>query len=176
MYARRARENWDVQAAPPATGGDRASQVSLSRGLDGQLQAHRGDESAAVWVCRSFPWSEPTRFISLRDEDEKEFALVRNPNELDPASRRELEQALAQAGFVLEITRVISVEEEVEIRSWVVDTAQGRRHFQTRRDDWPWEVPGGGLLIRDVAGDLFLVAKPSNLDAQSRDALWAFID
>ena len=71
---------------------------------------------------------------------------------------------------------ITTFEEEVEIRSWVVDTLQGRRHFQTKRDNWPWEVPGGGLLIRDVAGDLFLVAKPAKLDAQSRSALWAFID
>ena len=176
MYARHVRENGESQAVTPATGSPRESRLSLSRGLDGQLQAHRAGLSAPVWVCRSFPWSEPTRFISLRDADEKEFALVRDPAELDPASRRELEQALAQAGFVLEITRVLSVEEEVEIRSWVVDTLQGRRHFQTKRDDWPWEVPGGGLLIRDVAGDLFLVAKPANLDTQSRSALWAFID
>ena len=177
MYARRARDSWDAQAATASsTVQSRERPLSLSRSVDGQLRAHLGGESAPVWVCRSFPWSEPTRFISLRDADEKEFALVRDPSELDAASRRELERALAQAGFVLEITRVLSVEEEVEIRSWIVDTVQGRRHFQTRRDDWPWEVPGGGLLIRDVAGDLFLVAKPANLDSKSRDALWAFID
>ncbi len=173
MYAKSQRRNGSIDAAPRLTAG---RGLSLSRGLDGQLWARQGGKSCAVWVCRSFPWSEPTRFISLRDEDEKEFALVRDPSELDTASRRELEGALAQAGFVLEITRVHSVEEEVEIRCWVVDTVQGPRRFQTRRDDWPWEAPGGGLLIRDVADDLFLVPKPGSLDARSREALWAFVD
>ena len=176
MHARSARQYGSVPATELCEPMPRKQRLSLSRGIDGQLWAHRDGETRAVWVCRSFPWSEPTRFISLRDEDEKEFALVRNPGDLDAASRRELEQALAQAGFVLEITRVLSAEEEVEIRSWIVDTVQGHRRFQTRRDDWPWEVPGGGLLIRDVGGDLFLVPKPENLDAQSRKALWAFID
>jgi len=176
MYATRTQSDRPIVAAASAEPVPLGRGLSLSRGVDGQLRAHQGGESCAVWVCRSFPWSEPTRFISLRDEDEKEFAMVRDPSDLDAASRCELERALAQAGFVLEITRVLRVEEEVEIRSWVVDTVQGRRHFQTRRDDWPQEVPGGGLLIRDVAGDLFLVAKPGNLDAHSRKALWAFID
>ena len=32
------------------------------------------------------------------------------------------------------------------------------RTFQTRLDHWPCELPGGGLLIRDVAGDLYYIA------------------
>jgi hypothetical protein len=31
--------------------------------------------------------------------------------------------------------------------------------FQTPRDEWPREVPGGGLLIRDVAGELYFIAR-----------------
>jgi hypothetical protein len=37
-------------------------------------------------------------------------------------------------------------------------------------------VPGGGLLIRDVAGDLYHVPDPSDLDRKSRELLWAFVD
>ncbi len=38
------------------------------------------------------------------------------------------------------------------------------------------EVPGGGIVIRDVAGDLYHVADPEKLDAKSRTWLWAFVD
>ena len=31
----------------------------------------------------------------------------------------------------------MSVEEEVEIRQWAVETTNGRRMFQTHLDDWP---------------------------------------
>jgi hypothetical protein len=68
------------------------------------------------------------------------------------------------------------VEEEVEIRVWRVRTRQGARRFQTRRDDWPRTLPGGGLLIRDVAGDLFHVPDPDALDRTSQERLWAFVD
>lgn len=143
---------------------------------DGRLFAQRDAEQCAVSVRRCFPWSEPGRFISLRDKDDKEFALVSDLSELDAGSRRALEAALAEAGLVLEIVRILRIEEEVEIRDWRVETRQGPRAFQTRLDDWPRQIPGGGVLIRDVAGDLYRVNDPATLDKRSRDLLWVFAD
>lgn len=150
--------------------------LTVERRPDGQLWARRGDEARAVWVRRCFPWSEPGRFVSLLDAETSEFALVPDVRALEPASREALEGALAEAGFVLEIERIEEVEEEVEIRTWRVETRQGPRSFQTRLDDWPREVPGGGYLIRDVAGDLYHVASPEALDDTSRKLLWAYVE
>ena len=149
--------------------------LRIERRADGQLWAELDGESRPVWVRRCFPWSEPTRFISLLDDGKKEVALVPDIGQLDPGSREALEAALAEAGFVLEIERIEAVEEEVEIRTWSVLTRQGPRSFQTRRDDWPREVPGGGYLIRDVAGDLYYVSDPRALDPKSAELLWAFV-
>src|SRR5436190_24161452 len=113
---------------------------------------------------------------ALRDDDEEEFALVADVSELDALSRRVLEEALVAAGFVFEVTRVIAIDEEVEIRHWRVETRQGARTFQTRLDDWPRLLPHGGLLVRDVAGDLYHLADPKALDKRSRALLWAFVD
>lgn len=148
----------------------------LERRVDGQLWAERRGVARPVWVRRCFPWSQPSRFVSLRDHEKDEFALIRSLDDLDPASRAVLEAALIEAGFVLDIRRVLAVDEEVEIRNWRVETVQGTRTFQTRLDDWPRDTPGGGLLIRDVAGDLYHVADPSALDEASRRLLWAFLD
>ena len=150
--------------------------LTLERRADGRLWALRGDVERAVWVRRCFPWSEPTRFVSLRDDEEHEFALVRDPAELGPSSRRVLEEAMVAAGFVFEIIGVMGIEEEVGIRHWRVETQQGARSFQTRLDAWPRLLPHGGLLIRDVAGDLYHVADPGALNKQSRALLWAFVD
>src|SRR6058998_2786508 len=151
-------------------------ELILERRADGRVWAVRDGTERAVWVRRCFPWSEPARFVSLRDDEEREFALVRDPAELDPASRRVLEEALVAAGFVFEVTRVVAIDEEVEIRHWRVETRQGSRLFQTRLDDWPRLLPHGGLLVRDVAGDLYLLADPQALDKHSRALLWAFVD
>ena len=134
------------------------------------------DPTVPVRVRQCFPWSEPHRHLSLRDDTDREVALVEDPQLLTDSSRTAIEQALAIAGFVLDVTRVVSIEEEVEIRTWAVETTQGDRSFQTHLDDWPRPLPGGALLIRDVAGDLYRLGQPDKLDRQSRDLLWAFVD
>ena len=150
--------------------------LTLERRADGQLWATLDGAETAVRVHRCFPWSEPARFLSLRDADDEELALVATLDELEAESRRVLESAMLEAGFVLEVERVVEVDEEVEIRTWKVETRQGPRSFQTRLDDWPTDLPGGGILIRDVAGDLYHIRDPRGLDARSRGWLWAFVD
>lgn len=151
-------------------------ELRLERRADGQLWAEQGGDAKAVRVRRCFPWSAPGRFLSLRDTDDEEFALIRTIDDLGGHSRRALADAVAEAGFVLEVTGISEVEEEVEIRRWKVETKQGPRSFQTRLDDWPSDVPGGGIVIRDVAGDLYHVADPESMDQATRKWLWAFVD
>ena len=159
-------------------GGTRNStgELRLEWRSDGSLWALRGNEERAVAVRRCFPWSEPARYLSLRDSEEEEFAVVRDPADLDARSRAALEMALAVAGFVFAVTRLLEIDEEVEIRHWRVETRQGPRTFQTRLDDWPRMLPHGGLLIRDLAGDLYHLPDLATLDRRSRDLLWAFVD
>lgn len=152
------------------------AELLLERRSDGQLWARWNGAEAPVRVHRCFPWSEPGRFLSLRDTDDEEFALVHALEDLESESRTVLEEAIAEAGFVLDVTRITEVDEEIEIRTWKVETRQGARSFQTRLDDWPSDVPGGGIIIRDVAGDLYHVADPAGMDEASRRWLWAFVD
>lgn len=154
---------------------DTEEALRLERRRDGRLWATRKGEERPVRVRRLFPWSEQDRHVSLRDDANREFALVGPDDDMDPRSRAVLEEATVAAGFVLEVTGVRALDEEVEIRVWTVDTRQGPRTFQTHLDDWPRDVPGGGLLIRDVAGDLYHVAEPEAMDRTSRELLWAFV-
>ncbi len=149
--------------------------IRLRSAPDGRLIALTERGSVTVRVRQCFPWSEPHRHLSLRDGEEREVALVDDPASLSAASREALERALAEAGFVLEVNRVVSIDEEVEIRQWEVETRHGRRSFQTHLDEWPRQLPGGGLLIRDVAGDLYRLTV-TGLDKKSRELLWAFVD
>ena len=155
---------------------ERSDEPVLRSSGDGRLFAIVDGEAVAVRLRQCFPWSEPHRHLSLRDEDDEEVALVEDPATLAPESRRALEQGLADAGFVLEVVRVLSIDEEVEIRQWKVETKHGPRSFQTHLDDWPRTLPLGGLLIRDVAGDLYLLAAPGEMDRRSKELLWAFVD
>ena len=71
---------------------------------------------------------------------------------------------------------VVPTEDEIEIRTFHVRTRQGPRRFQTLRDEWPRPMPDGGILLRDVAGDLYLVRDPAQLDRASRAHLWPLLD
>ena len=153
-----------------------AEELPLRTAGDGRLVAIVNGNAIPVRLRQCFPWSEPARQLSLRDDDDREVALVEDPDALPEESRRALDLALADAGFVLEVVRVISIEEEVEIRQWTVETAHGRRSFQTHLDNWPRALPMGGLLIRDVAGDLYRLVAPGAMDRRSRELLWAFVD
>lgn len=167
-------------SSPPARSAGAATErpkcdLELEKRADGRLWASRNGSHGPVAIRRLFPWSGEGEHVSLRDGENREFALVTEPEGLDDGSREALEDAARLAGFVLEVTRVLEIEEEVEIRVWRVETRQGPRVFQTRLDDWPRELPHGGILIRDVAGDLYYVADPQTLDGRSRDLLWAFV-
>ncbi|MBV9879058.1 MAG: DUF1854 domain-containing protein [Gemmatirosa sp.] len=152
------------------------NELALRTAGDGHLVAEIDGAAVTVRVRQCFPWSEPCRHLSLRDGEDREVALVEDPARLPPGSRAALEQALAEAGFVLQVTQVRSIDEEVEIRHWHVETAQGARSFQTRLDEWPLALPDGALLIRDVAGDLYRLPAPAEMDRASRALLWAFVD
>jgi len=157
--------------SPPA--GD--NELTLAS-TDGRLVIIVDGRSIPVSVRQCFPWSEPGKHLSLRDEEEEEVALVEDPAMLTTESRQALEIALAEAGYVIAVTRVVEIDEEVEIRQWTVETRDGRRFFQTHLDDWPRVLPMGGLLIRDVSGDLYRLPDPARLDRRSRELLWAFVD
>ncbi|NIA14305.1 MAG: DUF1854 domain-containing protein [Nitrospiraceae bacterium] len=152
------------------------ARIQVGRDADGQFRARWDGHSAVVRVTRCFPWTDAGRHISLRDDDDDEVALVTQLDELDDESRTMVERALAEAAFVLEITRVDALDEEFEIRQWKVQTKQGARTFQTRRDEWPRRVGDHGLLVREVAGDLFYIDNPEALDSASRRLLSVFLD
>ena len=152
------------------------SGIILEHTGDGRLMLTVDGLPVPVRVRECFPWSDPGKHVSLRNEDEEELALVDDPATLGAESRRALELALAEAGFVIEVVRVVEIEEEIEIRQWTVETGYGTRHFQTHLDDWPRVLPMGGLLIRDVGGDLYRLPDPARLDRRSRELLWAFVD
>lgn len=153
-----------------------AEKPCLRRGAGGLLEVVRKDKRTPVKVCQSFPWTHPGRFLSLRDSEGKEKAFINNIEDLDAESQAALFEELTDARFVLEVTRILSIELEYEINNWTIETRQGARTFQTKKDAFPWEAPNGGYLLRDVAGDLYFIRDPEQMDDKSQRLLWAWVD
>ncbi len=150
--------------------------LALRYGEDGRLLLQNGEQWISVMLRACFPWSNPHEFISLRDDENVEHALIRSPADLEGDSREALLHAMAVAGFAFEITRVEAIDKDFELRVWKVDTRQGPRRFATKLEDWPRRLASGQILIEDLAGDLFVIQDESTLDRRSRKLIWAFVE
>lgn len=151
-------------------------QPTLHRAENGRLLLERDDGRVPVEIRRCFPWAEPNRWLSLRDKEGVELSMVRDLGELDPASRALMEEELRDSGHTFEITGVRVCRKELELRCWEVDTAQGPRAFQTELDEWPRSLPNGGILIRDICGDLYTIPDPSKLAPAGRVMVEALME
>lgn len=155
-----------LQQTPPSP--------TLRRDPDGRLILHHEGKRQAVAARPCFPWTEPNRHISLRDEENKELGHVESLSTLEEESRSALEKTLIEARFSFRIERILSVRKDFEIRVWEVLTAQGERTLLTKWDDFPHRLEEGRFLLKDLSGDLYVIPDPTTLDKHSRQLLWAF--
>lgn len=153
-----------------------AAELVLRREEDGRLVLLRGEERIAVTARPCFPWSHPREYLSLRDKENKEAALVRSIDVLDEPSAEAVKASLAESSFTIEVTAIRKAEKDYELRVWEVETADGVRQFQQELEDWPQNLPDGSVVIQDLAGDLYRIADPAKLDKASAKILWAFVD
>lgn len=151
------------------------ARLRLARQADGRYRAHWDGHSVLVQVISCFPWTAPGAYISLRDVHDREVALVPSLADLDPDSAAVLQQALRESAFAFQITGVQQVRKAFEIRHWEVTCAEGPRRFQTKVDDFPEALAPHGLLITDVAGDVYVVPDWTALDKRSRKQLALFV-
>jgi hypothetical protein len=153
------------------------TETPVLRWTDDERLELRGENGfVAVAPKANFPWTRPREFLSLRDREGKELALVEDPSALDETSRAALERSLEASGFTLRVTAIVKSEEDGDLRVWEVRTENGPRIFQTKLDEWPRTLPDGRVLIPDVAGDLYEIRDAKALDAASRRILWALAD
>ena len=134
-----------------------------------------GDRSVlSVSVLRSFPLSEPQRFLSVRDGGGKEVGVLIDPGLLRPEDQQLVEAELERRYLVPAITRVVVAKERFGIVEWEVETDRGRRTFTTRnlRENASRPTANRVVLV-DVDGNRFDVPDLDRLDGPSRKALLA---
>jgi hypothetical protein len=123
-------------------------------------------------IVRAFPLSQPDRFLSVRDGENKEIGLIADPQELDAENQRLVREELERRYLIHVIRRVIGIKERFGTVEWEVETQRGICKFTTRdlRENVVRPSPGRYILT-DVDGNRFDVPRLSALDAQSQDWL-----
>jgi len=130
--------------------------------LDGET------EHVDVKPAPAFPVSGAANYVSFLDTDDEEVLLLKDPDGLDPDSRRVLEEELGRAYFVPKITYVYQIEDSHGAARWEVDTDRGYRMFDVRDREDVRVIGGTRVLLQDADGNRFEVEDLNQLDERSR--------
>jgi len=104
--------------------GDAAGDVTSKTSLNGKIHSCE--------PVLMFPFSHPTRFISLMDNREKEVATINDMNDLNAESRNILKDKLSRRYLIPVIRDIVRVKREFGIYRWEVLTDRGRSEFYTK--------------------------------------------
>ncbi len=149
------------------------TKLSIGRDPHRRVLLKIGEEEKVVYrIIRNFPLTAPDKYISLLDEDGKELGIIRQLKELDPPSRKVLEEELEKAYFVPAIKRVLAVRELYGgVTDIAVETDKGYREFELRSKDSIRFVGPSRIMITDVDGNKYEIRNMAALDARSKSLI-----
>jgi hypothetical protein len=139
------------------------------------LATAAGERHAGVSVLRAFPVSAPEEGFAVVDAEGRELAWVEQLDALDPATRAQVEAALAGREFLPEILRLRAVSSPSAPSTWTVETDRGETRFVLAAEEDIRRLGKGRLLISDAAGVQYLVRQMDRLDRSSRRLLERFL-
>jgi len=167
-------EAGDNSRPQPSDAAGGAAVKSVTRNEAGQVivkLAGRDEPIVDARVVRCFPWSMPESFVSIRDAEGKEVAILSSLDELDADARQVVGEELRDKNFNPKILRVLDFKHEFGVTSIHALTDRGEVSFQIRgRDDIRILSPTRALF-RDVDGNTYELADLSALDVAGRKYL-----
>jgi hypothetical protein len=128
-----------------------------------------------VEPVRSFPISDPGRWVSLCDPTGRELAMVESIDDLPDEARRLLVEELGRSEFLPVIRRIVRVASSTIPAVWEVETDRGPTRFTLDGEESIRRIGGGRALIVDDRGLRYLVADVKTLDPASRRILERFL-
>ena len=126
---------------------------------------------------RLFPITNTEMFITLLDKDEREVGFVRDLTELDPDSRRVLEECFAEFYMIPKITQINQCEEKFGSLKWFVETSHGTVSFRirNRHSDIKQLYGTNRVIIRDSNDNRYEIPDITQLDARSQRLLISYL-
>ena len=126
-----------------------------------------------VGILRALPLSEPNRFLSVRDDANKEIGLLVNPAELSVEDRKLVKEELERRYFVPIIKRIVAAKERFGTVDWTIETDRGVCQFTTRnlRENVQRPAPGR-IILNDVDGNRYDIRNVDDLSRESEELLF----
>ncbi len=143
--------------------------LKISRNQFTELEAELPDGSvhAPVEPVRTFPLTQPDRYISLLDGEKNELGLIEDINQLKKADQTVLAEELEKCYFMPKITKIHNVTGQFGVTEWEAETEVGSVSFDLRSRNDIVALDGGRVLIRDIDGNRYEIANYHRLDPKS---------
>ena len=123
----------------------------------------------AALVKRVFPLSAPRQYLSIQNAEGKEVAIVRDPENLDPDSKRAVAEELDRRYFTPAVERIDLLRAEAGMWHFEVQTQRGPSSFYVRNwRDSAHEISPGRWQIFSVDGARYEIMDLEAMDARSR--------
>jgi hypothetical protein len=125
---------------------------------DATVRMTLGEERSwiEVRIARALPFSDPDRYIGLRDGADKDIGIIEDPRQLNPESQAIVNAELELRYFTPTVLRVLSVKEEMGSVTWMVETDRGERRILVRNlRDNSFPLGPTRLMITDTDGNRF---------------------
>jgi hypothetical protein len=154
-----------------------AETFSLDTDAQGRLILKRpGQEDAGdVRIRRAFPWTNPSRSISVRSKEGKELILIESLEELPADVRMTISRWLDATSFIPKITRVVNVDVRFGFQQWKVITDRGPAEFRVQEREDIRFMPDGRFSVKDADGNLYELGALQSLDEASRRAIESLV-
>jgi len=124
-----------------------------------------------VQIVRAAPLSDPDHYIAILDEQDDGICVIRDPAELDEASRHIVEEELRQRYLTAVVQHIHAVRHESGSAYFEVETDRGRTAFIVKDGTESIRRFGSRLLLMDVDGNRFEIPDVNTLDRRSAKLL-----
>lgn len=157
-------------------------EVRVWRGENGHVYCTIADDLTVLTpiFVRSYPLSDPDRYISIRGVEYKkrsvvmgkEFGLLRNWHRLDAESHAIVSAELERRYLHPKLTAILSLKDYSGVQVCLFQTDRGLREVTLRdaRDNVVY-LEGSRLLITDAEGNRYDIEDARALDADSQARL-----
>ena len=141
---------------------------------NGRLRMKRESEEEwqEVALLRLFALTEPEKWISVANKDDKEIGVLRDLHGLSSESIACVRDELYRRYLVPEITKIYSCRQRLDMVEWNVETDRGRVTFLVRHhhDQAQQSLPRR-VSLTDVEGNRYDIPDIEALDPESRKLL-----
>ena len=141
-----------------------------------RVECENGTAYEELEPRRLFPHTNLTQYITLLDSHEKEIAMIKDLSDIDPESRKAVEDCFFDYYMIPEITEILHVDDKFGVLKWLVRTDRGEIEFSIRNRHSDIKLLGKKrLLVRDSNDNRYQVGNIANLDKNSLKRIYSYL-